>query len=203
MMLQHFPFHNIALFVKLIWSAESSRRNYIQDTEFHCKVLRYLWNRNVLASLTAFKISTITSNAIKLAFSLLWEQFTWGHWSKARFYLCLCIAHSGGQGKNHTPLVMCWILQGMKITTHSTQMCRFPACSVLTYELYKHQCTPVSKGLQTGADLEVDPFFYARWGKQNYRTGNALKCPHAVLHSAKYKMKTYKYIYMRMAFSPL
>lgn len=84
---------------ELMWSAESSCRNCFPDTEFHCKVLWYLWNRNVVANLTAFKISTITSNAIKLAFSLLWAQLTWGHWSKARLYLCLCIAHSGDQGK--------------------------------------------------------------------------------------------------------
>lgn len=116
---------------ELMWSAESSWRSSFPDTDFHCKVLWYLWNRNVLASLTAYKISTITSNAIKLAFSLVWAQFTWGHWSKARLYLCLCIAHSGDQGKKNHTLVMCWILQGMKITTHSVQHTLCVASSVL------------------------------------------------------------------------
>lgn len=88
-------------------------------------------NRNVVASLTAFEISTVTSNAIKLAFSLFWAQFTWGHWSKASSYLCLYIAHSGDEGRNHTSLVMCLILHSMKITTQSAQTWCLPASTPL------------------------------------------------------------------------
>lgn len=116
---------------ELMWSTESSWRNCFPHTEFLCKVLWYLWNRNVVASLTAFEISTITSNAIKLAFSLFWAQFTWGHWSKASSYLCLYIAHSGDEGRNHTSLVMCLILHSMKITTQSAQTWCLPASTPL------------------------------------------------------------------------
>lgn len=59
--------------------------------------------------------------------------------------------------------------------------------------------------MQTGADLQVDPFIYARWGKQSYKTGNAVKCPHADLHSAKCKMKSDVYIFFfnKNGISPL
>lgn len=118
-----------------MWSTESSWRNCFPDREFLYKILPYLWNGNVVGSLTAFEISTITSNAIKLAFSLLWAQFTWGHWSKASSYLCLYIACSGDEGRNHASLVMCLILCGMKNTTRTAQTWCLAAFMLMLYNL--------------------------------------------------------------------
>lgn len=48
--------------------------------------------------------------------------------------------------------------------------------------------TSVQRDINSDSDLKADPCIYARWGNQNYRKGNAVKCPRAIFHSAKSRM---------------